>query len=784
MVNLNIFILAKNNIKKSKNVSVTLMILIMFSTILLYIGSSIILNLGSFFDNKVKELNDANVCVIIHNDYLYQKCLSILKDNSHTKKVESEEMISFDASTFKNGRNDVETQLNICDESRNRTLSSLKYTEKLRGKVKNGIDLSYNFKSAYGYKLGDKITFKCGKIDLTFTVKGFFEDTLYNNNSYTLETKVYVPHEDYEKLSKTLSDDHKYKIINIKTDTIKNSDVVCKSLVNGLSEGLKGNQNDLIWMNSSKSKSNSNMFINILMAILIAFSIILIVIVLIVIGFSIATYIDDNVKNIGVLQALGYDNRQVISVNMLQFMMITGIGSIVGLIVAFITAPLVANMVSSIVGLMWPVKINIGMAFLSVIFIISLVMAITYISSKRIKKITPIVALRDGIETHNFRKNHIKLDGYNGNLNFAISIKNIFHYLKQNLMISVIILSLTFVSIFSTIIYYNFIVNNNFIVKMLGAERINVSIDSDSKTNDKIYNDMKQNKDVRKVIRKMSDTVLFNNQSTALYVYENYSNLELNTVYEGRNPIHDNEVVISNKVAKKSDKNVGDTINLKINGISKNFIVVGISQHMTNYGRSIGITEKGYQRYDPDFRLTSVGVYLKNPSQTKKFMKMLDFKYDTKNITITDYSSLVDSVVESFKIPIEICVVVFISITLIFVCLILMLLIKVRLSKDRTYLGIYKALGYTTSQLKLQTILSLMPVVIFGTLLGTISGCLFSNSLMAFILSSMGINNCSLTIDYLYVAVVIVLINAASCIFAGIAGNRIRKISPYELMGQ
>lgn len=773
--------MALNNIKKSKSASITLAILIMFSTALLYIGSSVMLNLNSFFNNKIKDLNDANICSIVHSNYVYEKSYEIIKNNPHTKKIESEDILSFNPVTFKNKKNDVSTQLNICDAEKNRTLSKLNFTEKAKEKVKNGIVLSYNFKAGYGYNIGDKITFKCAEKKLTFMIYGFFEDTLYNNNSYTEETKAYLYHDDYERLRNSLGNDYKYKIINVKTDTIDNSNSVMNNYINELSGKLKQNQYDFVSMNSTKSRSNSNMFINILMAILIGFSSILVIIVLIIIGFSITTYVEDNIQNIGALQAIGYTNREVINVSLLQFMMLALLGSVLGLAISFIVTPYVSNMISSIVGLKWPIKVSFVCSILSAAVILSSVFIISFISAGRIKKITPVIALRSGIKMHNFKKNHVKLDGYKGNINLAISMKNIFHYSRQNCMIAVIIAALTFVCIFSTVVFYNFIISNKFMVNMLGNEKIDVLIDASSNTSQKIYDEMKQDSRVRKVIKMWDRAVSLKDEITRLYVYDDYSKRETNTVYEGREPKHDNEAAVSNLTAQEMNKKVGDMMTIKIDGMSRNFLIVGITQHMINYGRSVSITEDGYRRYYPDFEIPSVGIYLKNGTDLKQFIKAVNSKYNNSQIAVTDYNSIVDSIIESLKMPIKICVSVFILITAAFVCLILMFLIKVRLLKDRIYLGIYKALGYTTFQLMTQTVLSLMFVIVTGILIGTVFGLLFSNSLMASLLSNMGIHNCSMEVSLLYVICTDIGIALVSYIFTNIASYRIRKVTPCDL---
>lgn len=55
-----IFMIAKNNIKKAKFATATLIILIAMATIFLYVGINVLANMDSFIENKNAELNGAH----------------------------------------------------------------------------------------------------------------------------------------------------------------------------------------------------------------------------------------------------------------------------------------------------------------------------------------------------------------------------------------------------------------------------------------------------------------------------------------------------------------------------------------------------------------------------------------------------------------------------------------------------------------------------------------------------------------------------------------------------
>lgn len=782
MVVLNTIKLALNNIKKSKNSSVILAIMIMLSIIFLYLGTSVVLNIGPFYADKVKEYNGASISAVTKDSNIYDKSYKIIDRNPHTKKIETEDTLIFDTTTFKSDKKDISTAFFICNADNKRDISILKYVGKTSNKKENGIILSYNLKAQYGYNIGDKFQIKSKTRNLNYTVYGFFEDTLYNNITDTLSAKAYLFNNDYNKLKDSLPEDNKGKIIKAKTDNMENALNIKKTCIKELFEDSSGKPFYFDCTDIKDAGESLNGYIGIIMSILIAFSLILVLIALIVIAFSIVTYIEDNIKNIGVLQAIGYLSKQVINISLVQFIMIAVLGSIIGLFIAIGIMPFVSNIVSSIAGLRWTTETNYNAAFISISTLLILVFIVTYLSARKIKKITPIIALRSGVTTHSFKKNHVKLEGYKGNLNFAIALKTIFSYLRQNLMMIVIVSVVTFVSIFSTITYYNFVVNDNVLINMIGIEKVDLLLEDNNGISNKIYNEMKDNSKVRKVVKLWDKSILFNDENTRLYVCDNYSKLENKIIFSGREPIHDNEIAISSALSNTLNKKIGDTIDVKINKIKRSFLIVGISQHMTGYGRSLRITYEGYKRYDNNFTFPSIGVYLKNNADVKGFIKDLNAKYQNKNIKVTDYKVLLESITKSLKAAIKLCVIVFIIVAVAVICLVLLLLIKIRILKERNHLGLLKALGFTTKQLIFQMVFSIMPVIIIGVIIGIIFGCLFSNSLMAAVMTSLGIHNCNLQINNSYIAFVFTVIISVTLLFSALVSRKVRKITPYELM--
>lgn len=116
------------------------------------------------------------------------------------------------------------------------------------------------------------------------------------------------------------------------------------------------------------------------------------------------------------------------------------------------------------------------------------------------------------------------------------------------------------------------------------------------------------------------------------------------------------------------------------------------------------------------------------------------------------------------------------------IALILILLIKSHIIRERKQMGIYKAIGYTTPQLIVQIMVSYLPVVIIGGLLGGVMTKLLITKLFVLCFSAFSIEKLTLEIPFIAYVICIGGIILWSEIVALISSARIRKIMPYKMI--
>ena len=140
-------------------------------------------------------------------------------------------------------------------------------------------------------------------------------------------------------------------------------------------------------------------------------------------------------------------------------------------------------------------------------------------------------------------------------------------------------------------------------------------------------------------------------------------------------------------------------------------------------------------------------------------LKMLKMPKRLQSEYKSDYSALVADTVNSYKLQTEaqdmymgITVVLVVSIcavTILVVLFILYIVIKSLLVKKRRQeLGIYKAMGYTSSQLILQTTGSFMPVSMVAIVLSSFLAIYYMPAIYQFIFETLGVMKNNIEISF------------------------------------
>lgn len=773
----NVLHLALANIRKSRSAAISLFIFILVAALLLNIGLMVISQINTFFDEKVEQLKDPHVTFIMDKSSYDPAFKDYLKNYPGVTVVESEEIVNMEIAKFKYGNGDLSSNAIILNADANRNIGPLTFVEKINTPSAQDIFVPYSFKTNGGYKLSDELTLSFQGKDYEYRIAGFFETTMMGTNNIGV-MKFMLPEASYQ----TLANESDGVILSAVMEDGTQSAKLERNFIQNYQKSTEGISSCIRGLNVELVKSVNTLTINIIATILVAFAAIIVLVSLIVIKFRVSNSIEDGMANIGVLKAIGYTSKQILSSYILQFILIAFCASTVGIALSYVIMPFLGNLISTLSGLIWHQSFDFFINIFGIFLIVFSVTIVTLLSSLRVQRILPVAALRGGVLTHSFRKNYFPLERSRGGLHFLLGIKSLAVNAKQNVMIVLIIIALTFASVFSVVLYYNIASDKTAFINLFGTEPANVYIsvqdDSDAST---LLTNLENLDYVSKV--RLIDLIETNIEGLTVYtnVTADYNLLENNSVYEGRQPNHENEIAISWIVSKQIDKKIGDMVEVEYGNESKSYLITGISQSIANEGTVAALTLEGVQQLQSDYQGFTLYVYLDGISN-KEFINNIQSEYGEHIFGTIDIDENIESQTGMFTTAVFAVMIMVLTITVLVVVMILYLVIKTMIIKRKKEFGVMKAIGYSTIQLMNQISISFLPVIIAGTVIGGVLGYFFTNPMLSVLLSSAGVNRLDFMIHLPIILLPCAGILVLAYLVSMIVSRRIRKISAYSLI--
>ena len=653
-----------------------------------------------------------------------------------------------------------------------RTLNNYELVSESKNNVDDPIYIPLYVSNFGGFALNDEIVYAIDGKSHSFTVAGVIEEMQYGNYGSGLLC-AYLPKEEFAELADSYSDKAVVEYsMSVKSDASLDEvkDDVSKAIEN---KGVMA----LSILDSESVKGTRTMVTDLLVLILTAFALIILAVSVFLSNFKVKNAIESEITNMSVLKALGYTSAQIVASITLPYAIVSLLFAILGIGLSYTLLPVLCSVLTVQSGFSFAVSFDL-LSFVCVACILcGVVSFFTYISARKIKKTQPIDGLRGNTSSKHTKKNYFPLEETRGNTKFLLVLKQMIASTKQNIMLFLV----SFVLIaFSGTLFYNVVVEPDNFMSALSDEVADVIIypksDSMSELESKLGNDNR----VQNSLKYMSAIVKIEEKTVTAFACEDFSKVRNDVCYMGENPKDADEIALGS--AFEENFKIGDTVSVTVDGITKSFQVTGFVQSVNLQGELCELSIEGYNSLFNQNQTPYLYVYLENAENAEKITK--EYK--------SDYSALVADTVNSYKLQTEaqdmymgITVVLVVSIcavTILVVLFILYIVIKSLLVKRRQELGIYKAMGYTSSQLILQTTGSFMPVSMVAIVLSSFLAIYYMPAIYQFIFETLGVmkNNIEISFGFLMLfAVAQILVNIMISI---ILCMPIRKISAYVLI--
>lgn len=651
--------------------------------------------------------------------------------------------------------------------------------------------------NGYDMAVGDTVNFKTGSTTLDLRVSGIVVDVPYGA-PFTNTARIWMNSTDYQSDFQALAgkDNH---TMGIHFDDYQTNSSYWERYASETGAPFLETKMEF------ESISSFYLIINqIIGFIMIFLGAVMMVIALITIGFTISDAILANYKTIGILKSLGLTSGRTIGTYVIQYTLLSLVAVLPGVALSVFVSKFIINIsVSSLRAGNDDIPMEgIGAAMLIGLLLFALVILFVVLYAKKARWIEPVQAIRYGMsETDNTRLARRMNSPLTGRVGFdrlpvaaVIGIRN----LIKNTKSSILMLLLTTMAASVLVLGYVVLTSITGIYQTAakwGYDNANIAAVVVNKTTfprAELQNVLEEDPRIKNVgwqgnitgVILPDDSTDVASQSTSLYLRVldgSYQDLGFETL-RGNNPELENEISIGVSVAKMFNKDMGDLIDLYIEGEKRTFMISGIYQAISDLSVSGRITAQAVRSVNPDYGDVNVAfIKVNDPSQAGAIANQLNERFKDSASIVTQ-KTLLDSVYAEaasiFVYPMALIGLLFILVTFI----IIFSTCRISIRKESKTYGIYKSIGMTSRRIRLSVALGVAALSTIGAILGIVVGVYMLPILLEKVLSGYGIVQIPLILNWGGILLFACLSILAAALGSWVSSRVIRDASPRILV--
>ena len=722
------FQILKKDLKRNKTMNVILFLFIVLATVFVSSGLSnlvsVLNGLDYYIGQAVGEKDDYFLVVESGGENMTE----VLDSIESVKSYGYDEVLSYSDEVLDKNKKKIEWDggISLCTPKLLYTKLFDSDNKEIKNVEKGHIYISVKFINEYKINVGDEIAIKLGDEERTYIVDGGLKDAvlgsrLSGNNKFLLNEADY----DEFNNSGTVTE---ARMVYIETDDVKSiKNEVAK--IDGLDAELP------------RSTIVMTYIIDIMVAfIIVILSICLIIVSFVILKFSIGFTIQDDFREIGVMKAIGLRNFKIRRLYLVKYMALAAVGAVIGCIISFPFGNMLMKSVTEnmMLGNTFGEVINLFGALL--VFLI--IMWLAYISTGKVKKMTPVDAIRNGETGERFKKKRGCRISKSHSKNFVyLAWNDIVSSPKRflNIVISfgicslfLLILSNFTATLDSTAFIDTFCMRADIYLsnedanaleldgvfaqyddseealRLEGKKANYVSDFSQFENGDKMYEaylkKVEEKLNEEGMPAKVSCDVLFTYNLTFNDKDYNFTFIKIMgnksgdyPMTKGSAPQNKNEVAITNTIAKSTGIKIGDTVEIDYGDKKEKCTVTGMYQSLNNLGNVIRLYDDApvsLSHYSGNVPILI--TFTDNPSENeieKRKEKIKDI-FNT-NTVMNQREFCVDCVgaLDAMKAA-ELMLV---AITVIVIILVTIMMERSFIAKEKKQIAILKAVGFRDS---------------------------------------------------------------------------------------
>lgn len=590
-------------------------------------------------------------------------------------------------------------------------------------------------------KVGDSFYLVSGDYKKKFTIKGVMKDALLGSDMMGMNRMV-IGQQDYDELTSNgeFASGHMYSVF---CDDLKAFE---KDYNNCEFNVLVGFDIDTMRMTYVMDMITA--------AILLAVSICLILIAAVMLRFTILFTVNEDYKEIGIMKAIGIPDMTIRRLYISKYLAISIVGAVIGLILSIpFSQMLVAGVTKNIV--VEDSASNLLLSVITSIMVVLVVVFFAFTSTGRIKKVTPMDAIRSGNNGERFGKKAILSMGKSRlRTTTFMAVNDVLCELKKYMVLLVTCV----IGIWLVVMPVN-------TINTLQSDRVAewfsmVPCDFHITEQGRIEEIVLEEKAFKEYLAEIKERLEDEGIAVERVVTETMFRIKIEKgeesfkatasqgvgteadqyMYEeGTPPAQENEIAITHVVAEKIHAEIGDTVYITMFDKKIPFVVTAIYQSMDNMGEGIRFHEDAQMDYSATIGVWGAQVILKgSPDKEevqhtiKKVEKLMpEAKVQTPKEFI---NSMIGGISDQLK-PVKSLL---LTIVIIINILVVVLMQKMFLIREQGEMGMLKSIGFSNSSIISWQTKRIALVLLIGVALGTATGTAFSQLTSGQVFKMMG----------------------------------------------
>ena len=197
---------------------------------------------------------------------------------------------------------------------------------------------------------------------------------------------------------------------------------------------------------------------------------------------------------------------------------------------------------------------------------------------------------------------------------------------------------------------------------------------------------------------------------------------------------------------------------------------------------NITITTLGIEDILPNFNQQRLAIYLEDWVDVSTFIAEVSIMLDSQIISVMNLRQMIEVSSETIRGILVLLSTAMLGFAVAVVLLVLYFIVEAVIVRRHHYLGIQKAMGYTTFELMRQISVSFILPLIAGIISGTVFMVFTFNNVVTLIMTPLGVRQTNFDVPYLWIALTGVALAIISYATILIITGRIRKVSAYDLV--